>query len=509
MQNIKQAKIINNQRTLNKGILPVVILWLSAFVIGITLWITVGEGLGEFKKFYIIPWVLLTAVVISAPNIYLIYKKQFSLYHPLVFAAFSYFVPAFILGGFFLSIGLSEPYFLSFVKDPQYNFPLSYVIVMIGYTGLSLGFFLSFGKILAEKVKTVLPVCNWKDENLYFPCLILLFFGTITTTFAYIVGVLGFQSVQEIGTYDGIIFLMTLFWLEASFMLWLLLFKRNKFDLLAFIIGGIILLVSILKSLYAGNRGSLLQVAIMMTLAYMLAGRKIKLKQGLTIAVLIFAAITIGMIYGTTFRNVKQSESRISIDQYTQKIFETFDTIGRKDNLKVIGDGFLSLGDRILETGSSLAVVVANYEDLKPYEESYGLDDNIWKDTVTAFIPRIIWEDKPVASDARRYSELYFDYGESSFAITPMGDLIRNYGIIGVLIGMALLGVILRFIYESLINNQKFSTWRLTLYYILLSSVSYEGFYGTIIPLMIKFGLIAVLGLIFVNFMIKKSNLSS
>lgn len=506
VQKVNQQHFTVKPEKSGRKFLPVIVLWATALITGITIWGTVGEGFTEFKNFYILPWVLMTLLVIAAPLAYLLYKKQFSIYHPLVFAALTYFIPAFVVGGFLLAVGVSEPFYMTYIKDPEYYFPLSYFIVMLGFAGLSAGFFLPVGGFLGEKMKNALPTPNWKNENLYFPGLVLLGLGIFTTTFAYIVGVLGYQAAESFGAYDGVIFLTTLFWMQASFMLWLLLFKRGKFDTLAFAIGTIVLLISFTKALYAGNRGNLLQVGVLMTLAYVLAGNKIKLKQGFIITGLLFVAITVGMIYGTTFRNVKQTESRISIDQYTEKIFETFDTIGRKDNMKVLESGFLSLSDRLFETGTSLAVVVSNYEELKPYEEGYGLDNNILKDTVTTFIPRVFWEDKPLASDPRRYSELYFNFGESSFAITPMGDLIRNFGIVGVFLGMVLLGVILRFIYESLIYNQEFSVWRTVLFFMLLTTVSYEGFYGTIIPLLIKFAVISIVGLLIIHILVKKSN---
>ena len=63
---------------------------------------------------------------------------------------------------------------------------------------------------------------------------------------------------------------------------------------------------------------------------------------------------------------------------------------------------------------STLAVVVSNYEELAPYEELYGLSDNIWVDLTTFMIPRVIWPDKPVVADPRKYSDLYFDEEEAS-----------------------------------------------------------------------------------------------
>ena len=110
----------------------------------------------------------------------------------------------------------------------------------------------------------------------------------------------------------------------------------------------------------------------------------------------------------------------------------------------------------------------------------------------------------PVASDPRRFSDLYFNFNGSSFAITPIGDLLRNFGIIGVPIGMAILGLVLRLIYSSLVEGQPPVVWRLNLYFMLLSSVSYEAFYGTIIPDLFKVGFIAVIGILLVNLIAKK-----
>ena len=411
-----------------------------------------------------------------------------------------------MLGGFLIAFEISVPYFLHFVKDPQTNYPLTYIILMIGYGSLSIGFLSPIGKIVGENVRKILPEPNWKTEDLYIPGLVLLLIGVFTTAFAYVVGVLGYQVAQEINSYDGLIFLFTLFSVEASFFLWLLLFRRGKIDAFAVCFSLIIFTVSFAKSLYAGNRGSLFSMVIMIIFAYLLAGGKLKFKQGVIFSLVLFFALIVGMLYGTTFRNVKQSQGTVAIDEYTGLIFETFDTIGGKNNESMFELVFNSLAERITETGSGLAVVVANYEELKPYEESYGLNDNIWNDTITTFIPRILWEDKPVASDPRKYSELYFDFGLSSFTITPMGDLLRNFGMIGVPLGMLLLGFVLRFIYASLVENQNFSAWRATLFYMLLTTVSYESFYGTILPFLVKFGAFSVLGLLLIHFLAKKKN---
>ena len=175
----------------------------------------------------------------------------------------------------------------------------------------------------------------------------------------------------------------------------------------------------------------------------------------------------------------------------------------QKTTPEALEQGVSSLTER-LDIVSSLAVVVANYEQLRPYEEGYGLDNNIYKDSVTFFIPRFIWQDKPVASEPHKYAELYFDYGENAFAVTPMGDLIRNYGLPGVFFGMMLLGVVIRFLYEIFYVLGQNSVYKKTLYFMIVLGISYEGFFGTIIPYMFKIGFISIIGILIVYFLTNK-----
>src|SRR5215207_1560526 len=75
---------------------------------------------------YLVPWVLATGAVIVAPLLYLKRTGQFTFVHPLVYAAASYFFPIFFLGGWSLVFGLSNHYYLSFVNDPEVDFPLTF-----------------------------------------------------------------------------------------------------------------------------------------------------------------------------------------------------------------------------------------------------------------------------------------------------------------------------------------------------------------------------------------------
>jgi hypothetical protein len=369
----------------------------------------------------------------------------------------------------------------------------------LGYAGLTVGFFLPYGNRIGKKIGDSLPDWNWKSENIFFPGILLLGIGIGNSVIAFGLGILGYQKVDAVGAYDGLIFLLSLLWLESAFILWLGVFRTRHLNINHVLVIGLVLVTSFTKSVFQGNRGSFFQLFILIACAFIFSGRRIQMKHRVGGALLLVLAIVGGMIYGTTFRNVKQNEERVSFDQYAESVAQTFDKLLDQDLMQNLGEGVSALTERI-ESVSSLAVVVSNYEKLEPYEESYGLKNNIMVDSLYFFIPRPLWQNKPVGSEPRKYADLYFNYSENSFTVTPMGDLLRNFGPVGVPLGMMLLGFILQIIYSALIEDREFSFWRATLFYMLLTSISYEGFYGTIIPYMVKYGLISFLGIVFIRF---------
>ena len=379
------------------------------------------------------------------------------------------------------------------------------MLVGLAFSGLAVGYFLPAGAKLGSFIANALPKADYKASSFVLPGILLLFIGILNTIAAFTLGLFGFQKAEEINSYDGIVYLTTLFWMQSSFLLWLLVFKQKKLTVVYVPVIVLLVATSLSRAIFAGNRGSIIMLFTIVALAYILSGRQFRTKQMAISAVVLFVGIILGMIYGTTFRAVKGTEAQQSASQYTDNIFRTFDQVGRADLLETVNYGFNNLTER-LDLMSVLAVVVSNYEQLQPYEEAYGLDNNIWVETSTFFIPRVIWNDKPVPSDPRKFSDLYFNFSESSFAITPTGDLLRNYGIIGVPLGMLLIGLIIRIFYRALVEGQTPTIWRSTLYFMLLTSISYEGFYGTIIPSIFKVGFTAVIGILFVILIARRKN---
>lgn len=451
---------------------------------------------------YLFPWIFLTAFVLLTPLVIRYYKGTFNLFDPIVFSIWTYFLPVYVLGGIIFAIGLNLPYFTAFIDDPEVNLPLTYIYFLMGVIGLFLGFQINFAKRIGALISKKLPKLDWDVDKIVLPALILLGIGIWFNLSAWISGVLGFQRVDQYDAFDNIQYVLSLLVIEGSLLLWLYIFRTKQRNFNFYAVLSILIIIIPLRTMIAGSRGSLFLNFLMIAMAYVFSGRKLNAKNSVVFGIILVSVIFIGMIYGTTFRNVKGTESKVSTEEYVDSAFKTIDVITSTNPTIVLSEALGNLGER-LENVSALAVVVSNYEKLAPYEAAYGMENNIWTYTWTAFIPRFIWNDKPIVSDARAYSELYFNFGENSFPMTTVGDLLRNFGPVGIPLGMCFLGFCLRVLYAGLIENQPFSIWRTMAYFMLMTRVSHEGFYGTIMPEMLRTAILIAFSLLIIKFVLK------
>lgn len=500
--------IPTNQNERSNLVIPIVILW-SLVAIAVVSFVWVDNDLGRsMQGLYLLPWCILAGICVLSPSVYLYYKGKFDLFHPLVFAAWSYVFPAFIIGGVIVAFGWVNPFFLSFIEDPEYNIPLTLVYIGVGFLGLSIGFFSPIGRILSDKIEPRLPKWNWSPDKVWFPGVLLLLIGVGFNILGFIQGILGYQRNIEYNVFDGLLFFLLTVLTEGTVLLWLAIFTTKKHDGIYYIMLVILILFLPLRMAVLGSRSSLIIGLLPIAMAFLYSGRRLKWQTTIIFGTIAFLAVLIGVTYGTTFRNIKGSEARISAGDYFGQIGATFEYLAKEDPVNVAGQSAQALADRV-ENLSSVAVVVANYEKLAPYEASYGLENNILNDLYTSFIPRFFWADKPPTSDPRAYSDLYFNYGENSFAISPFADLLRNFGSIGVVLGMLILGIYLRLIYSTFIDTPNPAMWKKVAYFPLLTVVSYEAFYATIFPSVIRTIFVLALSLLLVNFIVGKTRSSS
>jgi hypothetical protein len=484
-------------------LIPILMIW-GIVVVTVLGLFWYENGLSDaLQGFYLLPWVFLAGTVVLSPTAYYIYKGKFDPFHPLIFAAWTYIFPALVFGGVIIAFGWVNPYFLTFIEDPEYNLPLTLVYVAIGFLGLIIGFALPVGKYLAGKIEPRLPKWEWKADEIWLPGMLLLLGGIGINILGFIQGIMGFQRVTEISTFDALLYFLLILLSEGSILLWLGIFSTKKKSGIYYIVLGVLLLFLPLRMALLGSRSSLLISMFPIAMAFQYSGRRLKWQYSVIFGFILALAVGIGVIYGTTFRLIKGSEARANAGDYIGQIGATLDYLSTEDLGIIAENGAQALADRV-ENLSSLGVVVANYEKLAPYEASYGLENNIVNDLYTSFIPRFVWTDKPPTSDTRAYSDLYFNYSENSFAISPFGDLLRNFGPIGIPFGMMILGIYLRLIYAVLIDTPNPALWKKVAYFPLLTVVSYESFYAVIFPSVIRTLFVLAISLFVANLLAKR-----
>lgn len=497
--NLKQAKVLNERRIAFVG--PIVVLWgVVALAVGGLVWVESDIG-RSLQDFYLVPWVFLASICVLGPSVYLLYTGKFDVFHPLVFAAWSYVFPALVIGGLLIAFGVVSPYFLPFIEDPEYNLPLTLVYVSVGFLGLTVGFALPFGQKIASVINERLPAWQWEFSETLIPAISLMFIGIAFNLIGVIQGIMGYQLITEIGMFDSFLGFLVIVLSIGSVLIWLAIFGSSKKTGVYYLSIVIAVLFIPIRMVLLGSRSSLFLSIVLIAMAFYYSGRKLKTRHAVIFGSLLLTGVFLGVVYGTTFRNIKGTEARLNAGDYFGLVADTISYISTEDPIRLTENSFQSLAERV-ENLSSLGVVVANYEKLAPYEESYGLNNNIINDATTAFVPRFLWPDKPNTSDARAYSDLYFNYGENSFAISPFGDLLRNFGPIGIPVGMLFLGIYKRIIYASLINTPNPAIWKKAAYYPLLTLVSYEAFYAHIFPAIIRTLFVLTISLLLANLLV-------
>ncbi len=290
-------------------LLPVIVVWSIGLLLAFAfLWVEGGLG-NSFRGYYLLPWAVVAGLVVLSPSIYLFYKSRFDPFHPLVFAAWSYIFPAFIVGAVIISFHWVEPYYLAYIDDPEYNLPLSLVYVAIGFLGLMVGFGLPIGRYIAEKIEDRLPQWQWDPGHVWFGGILLLICGIGVNVIGFIQGIMGFQRVTEIGIFDGLLFFLLVLLSEGSILLWLAVFTVKHKSVAYFSV--ILLLISFipLKMALMGSRSSLILSVFPIAYAFRYSGRRLGWRNTLIFGSLLSIAVCIGVVYGTSFRNIKGSEA--------------------------------------------------------------------------------------------------------------------------------------------------------------------------------------------------------
>ncbi|MGE3467213.1 MAG: hypothetical protein AB7J13_09795, partial [Pyrinomonadaceae bacterium] len=251
-----------------------------AVVVSVSIIFAASGIFDNFQYLFLLPWVIGLGVVIAIPLAILYFQGELNYGNPIVFASFSYFIPAFVVGGFLLAAGFSEPYFLSYIQDQEYNLPLTVVLSGLGFTCLALGYVTPVATKLGKLVSRILPPADYSAESFILPGIVLLVLGIGNTVFAFAMGLFGYQITSDPTTYAGLVYLSTLFRVQGTFLLWLVILRQPKFNTVSILLMIGICVVDLVGALYAGNRGTILRIVTVVLFAFVFSGRKFGFKHG-------------------------------------------------------------------------------------------------------------------------------------------------------------------------------------------------------------------------------------
>jgi hypothetical protein len=143
------------------------------------------------------------------------------------------------------------------------------------------------------------------------------------------------------------------------------------------------------------------------------------------------------------------------------------------------GDEFMDVSvgtfKKRLSLISSVAVVVRDV----PRWEPYANGSTIFIPALSLFVPRILWPDKPMFTMGRDFGEKFRIVNilddKTRISATVPGELYWNFSLPGILIGMAIWGALMRWIYRHYAGSVSLDPVRKAVYVVLLIQFVHFG----------------------------------
>ena len=432
--------------------------------------------------------------ILFVPIYIAISKGKFDLFHPLVFTSLAYFFPYYViksLGVLFLDIRSS----FSTILYDNYYLSLSILYVIVAYVSLAVGFYLKIGLKLSRKMPSLEKRKSLSiDVNrLILPIFISYLFGIFLSWWLEKAGASGPYVIHQV-------YLFTLITKVSKFCLflaWFSFFQNNvsRKRWLPYIF--IMTVIEIGLGLTSGSRLFLAWDALICFGAYQYSRwQTAKLREYIIGFSLIIMFLIVGFIFSTTFRSIKFTEfGRFGACNLRDRVYtfkSTVDSISR-----------LSLSEKVeflkntifnrMSSLDTLGLILAHYKDLKTMEKAFGINDNLFPHIFWSFVPRFVYPNKPILMDFSRYFGYIYNEtpleGYSYAAVTAIGDLYRNGGIGAVIIGMLVLGIMLRVLYAWLMERDRSPTAAnalLFLFIVMGLRITYEGCYASFLAVSIR-----------------------
>jgi len=154
-----------------------------------------------------------------------------------------------------------------------------------------------------------------------------------------------------------------------------------------------------------------------------------------------------------------------SVQDWTPESYQLFSTDTVKRRMAMI---------------NSVAIVVRDVGRWVPYAKG----ETLFVPLVTYFIPRVVWPDKPVQQQGREFGRRFritnYLSRETHIGATIPGELYWNFDLPGVIVGMTLIGMGMRWIYRRYGESPALDPIRRAIYIAMLVQIAHLG--GSLAP---------------------------
>ncbi len=423
--------------------------------------------------------VALNGIVLAVPFWYQWRNRAYDLFHPMVWYSVMYGVPMILVKGTSLALG-ARSVTIELASDPVESLRRALAYSLVGSVCLMAGFW-GFG-IRGPGIPALL-----RRSRTYRPGVVVAFFAvaTVATVFLASEGAFGSSLSGEMDLNWVRISWLRPVTLWAGYSLFLMIFMAAKSrSLVLNAVAGALIAVNLGFAAVSGSRAAILATVLWGVAAVTYARFPVRrMRTVLKWGVIAAAALVAGMLFITPYRILRQelfgTGRRVSLGESAGLMFKSAEAVrnlGGGERTEFLASSFLERFSPI----ENLAVTLGRLEELRDLEAKKGMDHNIRKEFLWALVPRVLFPAKPlIGTFGWDFSQVYLDDEEmtTSNGPTVVGDLYRNWGMPGIVLGMAFMGVVLRWLYERLIVESAGFPMA-ALCFVALSRVSWEAMFS-------------------------------
>ncbi len=386
---------------------------------------------------------------------------------------------------------------LSFIVLPTWRFATgadqmdsvyvhAMVLILIAFVALWTG-----SLILMKRTRlNFVPRSGRSSVRVQLICCATFVVGLVTKFIMWRTGLLSYLSVPGVResiaeSMEWIVFLANLLWLSLAVSAIEVFGKRSASALMK-----IVLVLSIAFScifgLVSGMKQQLFQPLILLAAIFGITRRRIP-RSALLLPVLL---VVIYPFYNAYRENLLMGY------RYESNTLSGLKTVVVKSFDDVISGNYAASGKHRSGFDSSVnrLTVLNDLHDLLslPVPSLMNGDEKVWMAPVYPFIPRFLWENKPLLNKGQRFSIALGRPMTTSSSMTPVGDIYTIYGMWGVVLAPFLWGICLQF-YMNRMTRGDLSERGLLVYLLLLVPlINIENDVASLVAAAVQAGAIAV-----------------